>query len=156
MYLIRNKRTKDFIDNSGDWTLIRSFAKRFASKDEAQKFIDKHQTKNDDPYMEIISESTQKRFKEYFVESKMKSFKHFLSEATISDKYKPYLLKNAKVGDVFLDAKDAMREYKITKVTPSKVYATCVKYPNTTAEYNRLSSEYNETDPQYTHFFTVK
>ena len=85
MYLIRNKRTKDFIDNSGDWTLIRSFAKRFASKDEAQKFIDKHQTKNDDPYMEIISESAQKSFKEYFVESKTKSFKKLLSEATMSD-----------------------------------------------------------------------
>jgi hypothetical protein len=70
MYLVRNKRTKDFIDDSGDWTLIRSFAKKFTSKDEAQKFIDKHQTKNDDPYMEIVSEGVQKHLKEYLAESK--------------------------------------------------------------------------------------
>ena len=87
MYLIRNKRTKEFIDNSSDWTLIRSLAKRF-TKDEAQKFIDKHQTKNDDPYMEIISEGVQKHLKEYLAED-----------------YKRY-------DNVFYNKKDFMNEYK--------------------------------------------
>ena len=80
MYLIRNKRTKDFIDNNGDWTLVRSFAKRFTSKDEAQKFIDKHQTKNDDPYMEIVSEGVQKHLKEYLKEATMSDIPHEIDD----------------------------------------------------------------------------
>lgn len=31
-FLIQNTRTDDFIDNSGDWTVIRSFAKRFSTR----------------------------------------------------------------------------------------------------------------------------
>ena len=80
MYLIRNKRTKDFIDNTGDWTMIRSFAKKFTSKDEAQKFIDKHQTKNDEPYMEIVSESIQKHLKEYLAEATMSDIPHEIDD----------------------------------------------------------------------------
>lgn len=80
MYLVRNKRTKDFIDNNSDWTLVRSFAKRFTSKDEAQKFIDKHQTKNDDPYMEIVSEGVQKHLKEYLKEATMSDIPHEIDD----------------------------------------------------------------------------
>ena len=68
----------------------------------------------------------------------------------------PYLLKNAKVGDTFHDGSDLGREYKITRVTPSKVYATCVKDPNTTGEYNRNHPDYAETDPQWAKLYTIK
>ena len=81
MYLIRNKRTKDFIDKRGDWTLIRSFAKRFPSKLEAQRFIDKNQIAGDDPYMEIISESVQ--LAEPKVNERIKSFKQFLNNSKV-------------------------------------------------------------------------
>ena len=81
-----------------------------------------------------------------------KSFKQYLTEATKV----PYLLKNAKVGDTFHDGSDLGREYKITRVTPSKVYATCVKDSNVTGEYNRSHSDYNETDPQWAKLYTIK
>lgn len=48
-YLIQNTRTDDFIqDVSGgwpDWTPVRSFAKRFATRQEAESFIAKNQVK---------------------------------------------------------------------------------------------------------------
>lgn len=81
-----------------------------------------------------------------------RSFRQYLTEATKV----PYLLKNAKVGDTFHDGSDLGREYKITRVTPSKVYATCVKDPNVTGEYNRSHSDYNETDPQWAKLYTIK
>ena len=68
-YLIQNTRTDDFIDNDGEWTVIRSFAKRFPSKLDAERYIDQHQTRNDDPYMKVVKESTHRSFKK-FVEAK--------------------------------------------------------------------------------------
>ncbi len=68
----------------------------------------------------------------------------------------PYLLKNAKVGDTFHDGSDLGREYKITRVTPSKVYATCIKDPNVTGEYNKSHPDYNETDSQWAKLYTIK
>lgn len=83
-YLIRNIRTKDFIDERGDWTLFRSFAKRFPSKLEAQRFIDKNQITGDDPYMEIISEGIQlvgSKVNEINENKKIKSFKQYFKES---------------------------------------------------------------------------
>lgn len=55
-FLIRNKRTGDFIDNNGEWTVIRTFAKRFNTPAEAQKFINDNMYDDGDPYMEVIKE----------------------------------------------------------------------------------------------------
>lgn len=55
-FLIQNTRTDDFIDNDGEWTVIRSFAKRFSTKQEAEQFIAKNQVKGDEPYMKVVKE----------------------------------------------------------------------------------------------------
>lgn len=72
-YLIQNTRTDDFIqDVSGgwpDWTPVRSFAKRFATRQEAEIFITKNQTKGDDPYMKVVKESARYRSFKKFMES---------------------------------------------------------------------------------------
>lgn len=70
-FLIQNTRTDDFIaDVSGgwpDWTPVRSFAKRFSTKQEAEQFIAKNQVKGDELYMKVVKEM--KGLKE-FVKSK--------------------------------------------------------------------------------------
>lgn len=100
-YLVQNTRTKDFIDNQGDWTLIRSLAKRFSSKPEAQKFIDDNMVKGDEPYMKIIQES-----------SKI-SFKKFLKEATMSDI--PHEIDDQihKLKDMRFDLEETEKNWKL-------------------------------------------
>lgn len=73
-YLIQNTRTDDFIDDSGDWTMIRSFAKKFSSQADAQRYIDQHQTRNDDSYMKVVKESTKTVFHKTLKEN-MKALK---------------------------------------------------------------------------------
>lgn len=107
-YLIQNTRTDDFIqDVSGgwpDWTPIRSFAKRFATRVEAELFIAKNQVKGDEPYMKVIKEM--KGLKE-FVKSKK------LTEARVDDRIFP---DSGQVGivsntgafgiSIFIDSRD--------------------------------------------------
>lgn len=73
-YLVQNTRTDDFIDNNDDWTMIRSFAKKFSSQADAQRYIDQHQTRNDDPYMKVVKESTKTVFHKTLKEN-MKALK---------------------------------------------------------------------------------
>lgn len=72
-FLIQNTRTDDFIaDVTGgwpDWTPVRSFAKRFSTKQEAEQFIAKNQVKGDDPYMKVVKEM--KGLKEFVTAKKL-------------------------------------------------------------------------------------
>jgi len=79
-YLIQNTRTDDFIDNNGEWTVIRSFAKKFASAADAQRYIDQHQTRNDDPYMKAVKESTHRSFKKFMESKKLTEDKRYDDE----------------------------------------------------------------------------
>lgn len=78
-FLIQNTRTDDFIaDVSGgwpDWTPVRSFAKRFSTKQEAEQFIAKNQVKGDDPYMKVVKE--------------MKGLKEFVKTKKLTESWMP-------------------------------------------------------------------
>ena len=101
-FLIQNTRTDDFIaDVSGgwpDWTPVRSFAKRFSTKQEAEQFIAKNQVKGDDPYMKVVKEM--KGLKE-FVKTKKLTESWMPDSETISW-LKDYL-KDVKRGEGWVD-----------------------------------------------------
>lgn len=87
MFIIQNKFTKDFIDENGDWTMIRSLAKKFQSKEDIMKWIKSSDYKGsvlhcEPEFLKIVKEET-----------KMKSFKQYLKESTGSDK-ESYLVWN--------------------------------------------------------------
>ena len=86
MFIIQNKFTKDFIDENGDWTMIRSLAKRFPSKEAIMKWI-----KSDDYKGSVLH--CEPEFLKIVKEDKMQSFKQYLKESTGCDK-ESYLVWN--------------------------------------------------------------
>lgn len=73
-YILQNKNTKDFIDNNGDWTVIRSMAKRFPTREEAIKYMNRPEfpifSDELNEFMKIIKEgATSKGFKKFVEES---------------------------------------------------------------------------------------
>ena len=151
------KSSKYYIYNNGKhgFTDDKSKATKFSSKEEAEKAFKKNPYYDafNMKYFDIVSEEGEApAIANTTAEVANPELPLKLKEATKV----PYLLKNAKVGDTFHDGSDLGREYKITRVTPSKVYATCVKDPNTTGEYNRSHSDFNETDPQWAKLYTIK
>ena len=77
MFIIQNKFTKDFIDENGDWTMIRSLAKRFPSKEAIMKWIKSDDYKGsvlhcEPEFLKIVKEETKmKSFKEHFENNKL-------------------------------------------------------------------------------------
>lgn len=88
-YLVQNIRTNDFYDEKGDWTPIRSFAKKFATKLDAERWIDQHQTKNDDPYMKVVKE--------------MKGLKEFVKAKAIKEDGNIKMHRNIDDVDVIIE-----------------------------------------------------
>lgn len=86
-FLIQNTRTDDFIaDVSGgwpDWTPVRSFAKRFSTRQEAEQFIAKNQVKGDDPYMKVVKEM--KGLKEFIKSKPIKEANNIKMHRDIDD-----------------------------------------------------------------------
>ena len=89
-FLIQNTRTDDFIaDVSGgwpDWTPVRSFAKRFSTRQEAEQFIAKNQVKGDEPYMKVVKE--------------MKGLKEFVKQKKITEDVDQKVVIHTKNGKV--------------------------------------------------------
>lgn len=77
MFIIQNKFTKDFIDENGDWTMIRSLAKKFQSKEDIMKWIKSSDYKGsvlhcEPEFLKIVKEETKmKSFKEHFENNKL-------------------------------------------------------------------------------------
>lgn len=83
-YLIQNTRTDDFIQDVGgdwpDWTPVRSFAKRFATRQDAERFIAKNQVRGDESYMKVVKESTHRSFKKFMEAKKLTEDKRYDDE----------------------------------------------------------------------------
>lgn len=90
-YILQNKNTKDFIDNNGDWTVIRSMAKRFPTREEAIKYMNR-------PEFPIFADELNEFMKIIKEGATMKGLKEFIKAKKLNeDKITVIHTKNGKV-----------------------------------------------------------
>lgn len=123
-YLIQNTRTDDFIDEHGEWTMIRSFAKKFPSKLDAERWIAKNGIDDYPPIYKIVTESTQHRSFKRFVESR----KVVKEETSYEGDVINVAFDNAKItGQEFDDIYDSGfnigKVYTWTQLEPTLIHA---------------------------------
>lgn len=107
MFIIQNKFTKDFIDENGDWTMIRSLAKRFPSKEAIMKWI-----KSDD-YKGSVLHCEPEFLKIVKEETKMKSFKEMIKESVSTTSKKEIANKADRAFAGYIDdLKNALQDIK--------------------------------------------
>lgn len=123
-YLIQNTRTDDFIDEHGEWTMIRSFAKKFPSKLDAERWIAKNGIDDYPPIYKIVTESTHHRSFKKFVESR----KVVKEETSYEGDVINVAFDNAKItGQEFDDIYDSGfnigKVYTWTQLEPTLIHA---------------------------------
>lgn len=119
MFIIQNKFTKDFIDENGDWTMIRSLAKKFQSKEDIMKWIKSSDYKGsvlhcEPEFLKIVKEET-----------KMKSFKEMMKKKEIMNKLSESFPAAPSISGAFDDDEKYNKYTKDTNEWKSKCQDKC-------------------------------
>jgi hypothetical protein len=123
-YLIQNTRTDDFIDEHGEWTMIRSFAKKFPSKLDAERWIAKNGIDDYPPIYKVVKEEAHHRSFKKFMEAK----KVIKEETSYEGDVINVAFDNAKItGQEFDDIYDSGfnigKVYTWTQLEPMMIHA---------------------------------